>query len=423
MSVSTSAARAAASLLDGRQRVRMIAAMAPRQPDALLAASIQYARRHGIELTILFGDTSGQCSFVTQDDADLLDSGQLRLICLAGGVPRWLGPHADFFPNGLFDLDRWIADGTVAVDMAVAQVTACAGGGFDLGDMIGYTPAALERAVSVGFEVLPGGIPAGYPARWEVPVDRPDAVCAAETRAARPGAAARTAEREQIGKLVGELVPDDATLELGIGAVPEAVIPHLARKRELGLHSGILPAALRAPVAAGAFAASAKTSARGRHVATGILGSDGDWGEQVQLQPLSVTHAPAILAQQHRFWAINSAMEVDLLGQVNAEYAAGIRVASSGGQADFFRAAHLNPGGAAVLAIPARTGSGRGRIVARIRPPHAVATMAADLDIAVTEYGYAQLSGATAAERVSRMIAIAHPDDRKTLQREWDNGD
>jgi 4-hydroxybutyrate CoA-transferase len=141
------------------------------------------------------------------------------------------------------------------------------------------------------------------------------------------------------------------------------------------------------------------------------------------LQPLSVTHAAAVLAQQHRFWAINSAMEVDLLGQVNAEYAAGVRVASSGGQADFFRAAHLNPGGAAVLAIPARTGSGRGRIVARIRPPHAVATMAADLDIVVTEYGYAQLSGATAAERVSRMIAIAHPDDRKTLQREWDNRD
>jgi 4-hydroxybutyrate CoA-transferase len=416
------APRAAAALLDSRKRATMVASLAPCQPDALLAACVGHARAHGIKLTVLFGDMTGRCAFVTEHDRDLLTSGQLRLVCLAGAVPRWLSPHVDFFPNGLYDVARWIADGTLAVDIAVALVTARPGGGFDLGDMIGYTPAALDRAGSIGLEVLPGG--SDRVGDWGITAGRADALCAAATAVepAAPATAPASPVRDRIGELVGGLIPDDATLELGIGAVPEAVVPYLGPKTALGLHSGILPASLRTLVAAGAFDGSAKSYARGRHVATGVVGGGG-WGDRLRLEPLSVTHAPGVLARQHRFWAVNSAMEVDLLGQVNAEYAAGARVASGGGQADFFRAAHLSEGGAAVVAIPARTGSGRPRIVPRIRPPHGITTAAADVDIVVTEYGHAELRGATAAERARRMIAIAHPDDRKALQGAYDNGD
>jgi acyl-CoA hydrolase len=288
--------------------------------------------------------------------------------------------------------------------------------------MIGYTPAALDRAGSIGLEVLPRGTDRA--GGWGITAGRADALCAASTAVepAAPATAPASPVRDRIGELVGGLIPDDATLELGIGAVPEAVVPYLGLKTALGLHSGILPASLRTLVAAGAFDGSAKSYARGRHVATGVVGSGG-WGDRLRLEPLSVTHAPGVLARQHRFWAVNSAMEVDLLGQVNAEYAAGARVASGGGQADFFRAAHLSEGGAAVVAIPARTGSGRPRIVPRIRPPHGITTAAADVDIVVTEYGHAELRGATAAERARRMIAIAHPDDRKALQGAYSNGD
>jgi acyl-CoA hydrolase len=414
------APRAAAALLDGRQRATMVASLAPCQPDALLAACVAHARAHAIELTVLFGDMTARCAFVTEHDCDLLTSGQLRLVCLAGAVPRWLSPHVDFFPNGLYDVARWIADGTLAIDIAVALVTARSGGGFDLGDMIGYTPTALDRAGSIGLEVLPGG--SDRAGEWGITAGRADALCAAAAEPAAPATAPASPVRDRIGELVGALIPDDATLELGIGAVPEAVVPYLGRKTALGLHSGILPASLRTLVAAGAFDGSAKSYARGRHVATGVVGGGG-WGDRLRLEPLSVTHAPGVLARQHRFWAVNSAMEVDLLGQVNAEYAADARVASGGGQADFFHAAHLSEGGAAVVAIPARTGSGRPRIVPRIRPPHGITTAAADVDIVVTEYGHAELRGATAAERARRMIAIAHPDDRKALQGEHGNGD
>jgi acyl-CoA hydrolase len=135
----------------------------------------------------------------------------------------------------------------------------------------------------------------------------------------------------------------------------------------------------------------------------------------VLLLPLSQTHAPQILAAIPRFWAVNSAFEIDLTGQVNAEYVNGVRIAGAGGQADFFRGAHGGTQGRSVLALPARTTKGKPRIVPRLGPPGLSATPPAEVDYVVTEHGAAELQGRTARERALALIAVAHPDDRAAL--------
>jgi 4-hydroxybutyrate CoA-transferase len=198
------------------------------------------------------------------------------------------------------------------------------------------------------------------------------------------------------------------------------VIGALAGKRDLGLHSGMLPARIRGCLDGAAFTGAAKTYEPGLHVATGVLDPTAEpslaWGGNVRLAPISVTHSPRTLAALEHLWSINSAFELDLAGQVNAEFAAGARVASGGGQSDFMRAAHLSPGGAAVLALPSRSRDGSPRIVPRLATPHLTAT-AADLDYVVTEQGVAKLRGASACERAEALIAVAHPGDRAELTR------
>jgi acyl-CoA hydrolase len=195
----------------------------------------------------------------------------------------------------------------------------------------------------------------------------------------------------------------------------------LAGKRALGLHSGILSQPLQDLLRAGVITGTSKTLDPGLHVATGVLddGSDdarSNWGPGVTLQPVTLTHAPARLLRQERLWAVNSAFEVDLAGQPNAEFVGGLRIASGGGQADFVRAAHNSLGGAAVLALPARTSAGRSRIVAHLSPPHVPTSPGSDVDVVVTEYGAAHLRGKTARQRALALISIAHPEDRAILE-------
>jgi acyl-CoA hydrolase len=256
---------------------------------------------------------------------------------------------------------------------------------------------------------------------------RPTVACPATGPASGPPhrrAAERPAAHDRIGQLAAGLLPEDATLQLGLGAVPEAVVPYLAGKGSLGLHSGILPGSLAPLIASGTIKGASKSHGQGLHLATGVLswppGPGGDDG-RLRLEPISVTHSPDILRLQHRLWAINSAFEIDLLGQVNAEYADGIRIASGGGQGDFFRAAHQCEGGAAVLVIPARTKDGRSRIVAELGSSLRVTSAASDVDYVVTEFGVAHLTAATATQRARRLTSIAHPQDRDALTKNWND--
>ena len=228
------------------------------------------------------------------------------------------------------------------------------------------------------------------------------------------------AAEQAIARHVAGLIDDGATLQFGLGALPEAILGQLADRRDLGVHSGAIGDQVAALMQSGAITNARKSIDRGVSIAGIMFGSQrlhdfAHRNPQIQFRSSSYTHGPGVLAQIERFTAINSAVEVDLSGQINAEVAAGVYVGAVGGAVDFLRAAHYSKGGLPIVALPSTAGK-HSRIVARLNGP--VSTPRSDAGIIVTEYGVADLRGAPLGERARRMLAIAHPEHRERLERE-----
>ncbi len=217
---------------------------------------------------------------------------------------------------------------------------------------------------------------------------------------------------------VAALVPDGATIELGMGRSVDAVAAGLAGKARLGLHSGLMTDAARSLMVSGAVTNSRKAFEPGRSVATGLLGSRELYdfahaNDQIVLHPADMTHSATILHGEPCFVSINSALEVDLSGQVNSEAVAGRYVGAVGGLPDFHNAAVSHRNGRGIIVLPSQAANGRSRIVARLSGP---ATLPASVaDFVVTEHGIAALRDRSPEERRSALIAIAAPAHRREL--------
>lgn len=413
--------QAAIRLIGGRPAVTVVAAISPQQPDGLMRAMIAAARRSAARLTLMFADLDGRFAFLDEQCRQDVDNGKLHLVALAGAIPRRWSQWVDYFPNSLWDIDRMLADGTINVDVVLARMSSTGfPAEYDYGSMVGYTPAALATTASAAFEIVEP-VMSGMPVTLRVAADRADFICAGAAQASRHAIVSLSPEQRETGRLAASLIPDEATLQLGLGAIAEAIVPHLAQKRDLGIHSGIMLPGLLPFVNAGVINGRAKSRDVGLVVATGIFGQASDptaGRDAIRLRPISETHDPGILQSHHRLWAVNSAFEVDLKGQVNAEFADGVRIASGGGQTDFVRAAHLCDGGASVIALTSRTRDGRSRIVSRLSADCPPTSAAQDIDFVVTEYGIADLRGRSMQERKTALVAIAHPDDRPALIRD-----
>lgn len=414
---------AAQSILAGRSAATVLAAMSPQQPDALIRAFIVTARRLGMHLTLMFADLSGALAFLDEEAGTDIEAGRLKLISLAGAVSRSWSRSVDQMPYSLWDIDRLLFAGAIRIDAVVAKVRAGnQAHQFEYGQMVGYTPSALATSAKAVFEVSDHAVGGGFPGSAPISRDRAEILLYADQAPlGEPRARASSdAAQHEIGRLVASLVPHEATLQLGIGAVPDAVAPWLTGKKSLGLHSGVLVPSLCALIANGTITGHSKSRDAGIHVATGILDPEGarvtHWGEATQLRPVRETHDPATLLTHGRLWAINSALEVDLAGQVNAEFAGGLRIASGGGLADFACAAHASEGGASVIALPSRTRQGRSRLVARLGAAVQPTLQGQAVDFVVTEHGVARLRGLSAWERARALIEVAHPADRQALR-------
>jgi acyl-CoA hydrolase len=221
---------------------------------------------------------------------------------------------------------------------------------------------------------------------------------------------------------VASIVENGATLQFGIGALPEAVLGALVGHRDLGIHSGIINDTAMRLITEGVANGTRKAHDVGVAIG-GLFGGSADlfaWAHRnpaVELRSTRYTHDPEILRTSHRMTAINAAIEVDLTGQVNAEVAAGRYVGAVGGAIDFLRGAAGSPNGLPVVALPARTREAP-RIVSRLNGP--VSTPRAEQFVVVTDWGVADLRGLTVEQRVERMISVAHPDDRKQLDADAD---
>ncbi|MDQ6433206.1 acetyl-CoA hydrolase/transferase C-terminal domain-containing protein [Mesorhizobium sp. LHD-90] len=223
-----------------------------------------------------------------------------------------------------------------------------------------------------------------------------------------------------VGRRVAELIPDRATVQLGVGGLSCAVARALLGHKELGVHSGVVSDMLVDMVESGAVTNAWKGIDAGVTVTGGLFGTDrlyawADGNPAITMRSVEYTHDVAVMAKLHAFHSINFAIEVDISGQVNAELAAGRYLGAVGGQVDFVRGARYSKGGRSIIALPATTPNGSvSRIVASLadRP---VTTPRSDVDTVVTEYGVADLRGVPFDERRRRLIAIAHPDHRDKL--------
>ena len=226
----------------------------------------------------------------------------------------------------------------------------------------------------------------------------------------------------QIGAHVAELVPDGATLQLGIGAIPAATALFLRDKRDLGIHTEMFTDPVVDLVEAGAITGAAKERNRGKIVTTFVMGSRRLYdfvhdNPMVEMRPVDFTNDTSIIRTFRKMVAINSAIEVDLTGQVVADSIGERPYSGVGGQMDFIRGAALADEGRAIIALPSTAAGGTvSRITPTLKPGAGVVTTRAHVRTVVTEYGVTNLLGRSLRERAQALIAIAHPDFRDELR-------
>jgi len=231
-------------------------------------------------------------------------------------------------------------------------------------------------------------------------------------------------ERDRaIAASIVERIPDGATLQVGIGGVPNAVLEGLGGHRDLGIHTELLADGIVDLVEAGVATGVRKQLRRNKVEATFCLGTQRlyDWlhdNGAVELLPVDLVNDPRRIAREDDFISINATTEVDLYGQCASETIAGRYWSSSGGQADFARGAMYSRGGQAFIVLHSTTRSGRSRIRLRLTEGSVVTTLKNTVDHVVTEWGVAKLRGRSLADRARALIAVAHPDHREALERE-----
>ena len=330
-------------------------------------------------------------------------------------VPCQLRAVADLLGEGL-DLDLAIVSVSAPRDGTSAQDAADFGAGLNCD----FVDVVCERAGRVVAEVnsaLPD--PPDGPridARgidFAVPVSRaPDPF-----PLPAPDETARAIARNVAG-----LVRDGDTIQTGIGSIPYAVLGALRDKNDLGLHSGILDDGVMELIERGVITGSRKTIDRGRHVTAYAIGSPALYGwlaerADVRFRPVNYTHAAGTLARIDRFVSINSALEIDLAGQVNAEMIRGAQVTGTGGSVDFMRGAASSRGGRSIVALGATAAQGKvSRIVPRLGDGNAPTALRTDVDYVVTEHGVADLRFRPERARAAALADIAAPEFRAGLR-------
>ncbi|MEK7358503.1 MAG: acetyl-CoA hydrolase/transferase C-terminal domain-containing protein [Bdellovibrionota bacterium] len=232
------------------------------------------------------------------------------------------------------------------------------------------------------------------------------------------------AEELKIGRLVADLIEDGSTLQAGIGAIPDAVLAALKGHRHLGIHTEMWSDHMLDLIENGSVDNSRKRNHLGVSVASFCYGSRRVY-EAVHDNPNFIflpadrVNSTDVIARNPKVVAINSAVEIDLTGQICADSIGTKVISGVGGQMDFLRGAALSHGGKPIVALKSRTASGKSKIVAQLSPGAGVVTTRAHVHYVVTEYGVANLYGLSIGERVRRLIEISHPSDRESLERTW----
>jgi len=228
-------------------------------------------------------------------------------------------------------------------------------------------------------------------------------------------------DRERkIGEYCAGLVPDGATLQLGIGAIPDSVLLALKGKKDLGLHTEMFSDYAVELIRSGVINGKNKALHPGKHVASFLMGGKAlydfaDHNPDVELYPVDYVNDPLVIMKNNKMISINTCIEVDFYGQVAAESIGGSQFSGVGGQVDFIRGSSMSEGGISIMAMASTTAKGKSKIVPQLSAGTPVTTSRCDVDYVVTEYGVARLRGLSLRERAKKLIEIAHPDVREEL--------
>lgn len=394
-------------------------------PQKLLAALVKYAPNlQDVEI----------CQALTVGSADYVSpemEGHLRVnsMFISANIRKAVQEgRADFTPVLLSEFPLLFKRGVLPIDVAVVHVSTPDEHGFcSLGVEVGLTKSAAESAKVIIAEVndkMPRTLGDSFihvsRLTHIVPVNYP----IPEHRMASEG---NSEIVEKIAGHVASLIPDGATMQLGIGSIPDAVLKFLSGKKDLGIHTELFSDGVIELVNAGVLTNARKSLHPGKIVAGFILGTGKlyEWvndNPMVEMHPTEYVNDPFVIAQNDRMVAVNSAIEVDLTGQVCADSIGPKLFSGVGGQLDFIYGASRSKGGVPIIALPSvanlKDGTQLSKITAMLKPGAGVVTSRNHVRFVVTEHGIADLYGKTIRQRAQALIKVAHPQFQDELQRQ-----
>jgi 4-hydroxybutyrate CoA-transferase len=331
--------------------------------------------------------------------------------------------RADYTPCFFFEVPRLFRNGYLPVDVAMIQVSPPDEHGFcSFGVSVDYTKPAALCAKTVIAAVNPN-MPRTLGDSF-IHVDDLTYIVETNDKLIELPRPHITEIEQAIGRNVAMLVEDSSTLQIGIGSLPEAVLQSLGNKRDLGIHTEMFSDGVVELVEAGVITNKTKTLHPGKMICSFLMGTRklynfADNNPMVEMRPVDYTNDPFIVSMNDRMISINSALQVDLTGQICADTIGYRQYSGVGGQVDFVRGSSRSKDGKSIIALPSTAANGKiSRIVSRLDEGAAVTTSRNDVQFVVTEYGAADLRGKTLRERAKALTDIAHPCFRKELARE-----
>ncbi|HBH12854.1 MAG: Acetyl-CoA hydrolase/transferase [Clostridiales bacterium 38_11] len=334
--------------------------------------------------------------------------------------------RADYTPSFFFEIPRLFKEGYLPVDVALIQVSKPDEHGYcSYGLSNDYTKPATEAAKIVIAEVNEK-MPRTFGDNF-IHISQIDYIVENNSELLELRPTVINEVEKAIGINCASLIEDGSTLQLGIGAIPDAVLMFLKDKKDLGIHSEMISDGVVSLFEAGVINNSKKAIHKGKMIVTFMMGTKKLYNfvnnnPIVELYPVDYVNNPCVIASNHKMVSINSCLEIDFMGQISSESIGLSQFSGTGGQVDYVRGASMSKDGKSIIAMPSTAKDGTiSRIVPFLKEGTAVTTSRNDVHYVVTENGIANLRGKTLKERAEEMIKIAHPNFRNELRELWKN--
>lgn len=390
-------------------------------PSVLIEAMCAYAREKKLrQVRIHHLHTEGPAPYANPEYEGIF---QLDSFFVGANVRKQTqAGQADYIPVFLSETQKLYRDGVLPCEVAMIQVSAPDKFGFvSMGTSVDATLAAVEMAKHVIAVVNPH-MPFSY-GDSIIPLKYIDTFVYNDEPLHEAKMAEPSPEEMSIGRYCAGLIEDGATLQMGIGSLPNAVLSQLTNHRDLGVHTEMFADGILPLVQKGVINGANKRIDKGKIVSTFLMGTQQvydfiDHNPMVQMMDVRYTNDPFVIAQNPKVAAINSAIEIDITGQVCADSIGTTFFSGVGGQVDFLYGAARSERGKPIVALTSATSKGVSKIVPQLKPGAGVVTSRARVHWVVTEYGAVNLYGKSLQERARLLTSIAHPDHREALEKE-----